>query len=122
MTIEDHFPRIESIRDNIGNLWVANINVEKRTGMILHPGDELEFVITASDPLGEILTYCLSANYGQSLKKWQKNNSLAYIIKPNDIGKYFSLFLAIKSSRKYHAHDFCDAFVQFNYTVLPKNN
>jgi len=120
-TSEDFFPRIESARDNLGNVWTPSlIEHTIRTNLVLHPSDSLEFVITASDPLGDNLQYGVSKNIGPSLIKWWENNTLTYSIQENDISGIFAIYLSIISPRKHHAiGNYCDDFVEFTYTVLP---
>lgn len=50
-TAADCFPRIETVRDSVGNLYMHS----GRTGLSkvsLRPGDVVDFVVTASDPFG----------------------------------------------------------------------
>jgi len=123
-TSEDFFPRIESARDNLGNVWTPSLmGFTVYTKLVLRPSDTLEFIITASDPLGDNLQYGISENIGPNLIKWEKNNTLTYSIQEKNIGRIFSLYLSIISPRKYHAvGNYCDDFVQFTYTVLPSKS
>lgn len=120
-TPEDYFPRIESVRDNYGNIWSAGqIQRTIYTGIILHPGDLLEYVITAADPLGEEMKYGISRNPGPNNIKYQKSNTITYLVGRGDIGRIFNLSLCIISHRKHHAiGDFTDDFIEFSYSVLP---
>jgi hypothetical protein len=49
---EDFYPRIEAIKDSFGNVWTFGDPKGYKAPTILHPGDLLEFVVTATDPLG----------------------------------------------------------------------
>ena len=52
-TKEDCFPRIESARDSLGNIWVPDPGLSFKhvsNKNVLRPGDVLDFVITARDP------------------------------------------------------------------------
>lgn len=50
-TPNDYFPRIESARDSVGNIWVPESGAPSvHTKTVLRPGDIVEFVVTASDP------------------------------------------------------------------------
>ena len=120
-TPEDYFPRIENVRDNLGNIWSAGqIQITIYTGLILHPGDIIEYVITAADPLGQDLKYGISRNPGPNTIKYQKSNTIAYLVLPRDVGRLFNLSLCIISHRQYHAiGDFCDDLIEFSYSVLP---
>jgi hypothetical protein len=120
-TAADYFPRIESARDSLGNIWTAESRgIYCSTKMILRPGDFLEFVITATDPDGGPLLYSL---YGDDSlgrgNKWQESNELTKKIVNRNIGRNYGITLAIKSNKTYHALNDCDDFLPFNYTVLP---
>lgn len=119
-TSESYFPRIESVRDNLGNIWTfGRAGDFVGTKMNLRPGDTLDFVITASDPLGDNLEYGIFAMPGRE-HSWQESNSLSLTIQEKHIGTQCNVSLAIRSSRDYHAKDYCDDFVVFGYVVLPK--
>lgn len=114
-TGEDCFPRIESIRDNLGNLWVPGKDRSVNTTNILRPGDILEFVVTASDPEGLELEYSIVGKI-----EWQRENNLKFLISKKDIGKNVILLIIIRSLRDYHACDLgYDDAINFNYQILP---
>jgi hypothetical protein len=121
-TSEDYFPRIESVRDSLGNIWVPGSIPELRdimTKMVLRPGDTVDFVVTASDPLGHALSFSAHKSpVGAGI--WQESNTFSVMITDADIGRDFVVSLLIQSSRQYHAHIFSDDYVVFHYTVLPK--
>lgn len=56
-TSEDYYPRIEGARDSLGNIYTAGSHHSVDTDVRLRVGDCIEFVVTASDPLGEPLDY-----------------------------------------------------------------
>lgn len=118
--IEDYFPKLESVRDNYGNIWSAGEPKNTLyTKIILRPKDILEYVVTATDPLGEALNYGITRNPHPGMK-YQKDNTIRHIVTPNDIGRLFNLNICIKSNRDYHAHgDIADDWLEFSYTVLP---
>lgn len=73
-TTEDCFPRIESVRDSLGNIWVHSGETFGKgvtTEMKLRPGDTIDFIVTASDPED------LPLEYGILLNKIQCGNRLA---------------------------------------------
>jgi hypothetical protein len=91
-TTEDCFPRIESIRDSLGNIWTLQKGLsELPTGKSLRVGDILDFVVTASDPLGETIEYSLIKNHvlGLSSVQWQDHGTFSIKITEDDIGKYY---------------------------------
>lgn len=114
-TSEDYYPRIESIKDNLGNIYTyGDGNIF--TQMSLRVGDVIEFVITATDPRGEPLQYTLFPTYYES---WQDSNVISLRLTDRDIQKRFQVMIAIKSRRQYHANKEYDDAVIFNYEVLP---
>ena len=116
-TSEDYYyPKIESARDSLGNIYTYGKVGSTNTGMSLRVGDFIEFVITATDPMGEPLQYAV---YNSFLTKWQDNNIIQLTITEKDIRKDFDVMLVIKSRRKYHAYEDSDDRVVFSYEVLP---
>jgi hypothetical protein len=118
-TGDDVFPQIESVRDNLGNMWIPGKDRTIATSNILRPGDILEFVVTASDPEGLELKYQI-----MSETAWQKENNFRILIVNKHIGKMKQFIIRIRSLRDYHAYDSidggCDDVVIFDYQVLPK--
>lgn len=112
-----YYPKIESARDSIGNIYAyGETGSVIDTGMSLRVGDFIEFVITASDPMGEPLQYAI---FNSLLTRWQDNNIIQLTITEEDIQKRFSVMLIVKSMRKYHANKKYDDTVLFSYEVLP---
>lgn len=119
-TSEDYYPRLESVRDNLGNVWVASSgSAECRTQNRLRIGDKLEFSVSATDPKGEILSYSAAKYSSTEAPEWQEDNVLNLTITPQDVRKDLWVFVRIRSPRPYHAQGSHDGFVQFNYEVLP---
>lgn len=122
-TADDFFPRIESARDSLGNIWTpegpSSLGVVTET--ILRPGDVIDFVVTATDPLGEELSYGLIVVDVRTPYnvKWQSNGSLSVRIEESHISTTFVIELKVKSPRTYHASSDCDDSVNFIYKVLP---
>jgi hypothetical protein len=119
-TSDDCFPRIESVRDSLGNIWVPDTNLGLKmvdTKATLRPGDALDFVITAVDPEDFPLEYSVYKSFLNIT--WQSNPNLQFQIAETHISRTFSLYLAIKSSRDYHASPLNDDVVQFIYSVIP---
>ena len=113
-TGESYFPRIESVHDNYGNSWKIGDNQRLMTKNVLREGDFLEFVVSAIDPQGELLEYCVGG-------EWQEGNVLQLELSSENIGLKISIVTRVKSKRNYHAIDNrIDAFVTFCYDVLPK--
>ncbi len=120
-TSEDYFPRIESARDSLGNVWTPGPSgfqalITKQT---LRPADIIDYVVTASDPMGQALEFRLSVKHETSAM-WQTDNSFSLKILNEHVSKIFVVRLEVRSSRSDHAFDNCDDWVEFFYTVLPK--
>lgn len=119
-TSDDCFPKIESARDSLGNIWVPKRGGALQvviTEMTLRPGDSIEYIVTASDPEGLTLEYGISI--GDSGIKWQSSNSFIVEITDQHIARILRICLSIKSSRNYHAQYNSDDDVSFHYQVLP---
>jgi hypothetical protein len=122
-TSESYYPRIEFAADNLGNSWKIGDNKEVNTRMILRPGDLLEYVVTASDPLGEPINFQYTigtpARHNSHRSGWTSKNSYTFEVTDKCVGISFSVEINIISSREYHATAWWDDGVKFIYEVLP---
>lgn len=119
-TSEDCFPRIESARDSIGNIWTPQSgHGDVITNMMLRPGDIIDYIVTARDPEDMPLDYGIIIR-NESLARWQKTGEFSIRITEECIGKYFVVTICVRSPRSYHALGSYDHKVSFYYTVLPK--
>ena len=110
------FPRIESIRDNLGNTWVVGKPSRVRTGMTVHVGDVIEFIVTATDPQDGDLMFSLNG------KTWSPGNVLTQYIEPKHVTKKSTFSILIRSERKFHAFPMgYDDRIAFEYQVLPSS-
>lgn len=115
-TGKDCFARFEFAQDNLGSSWKIGDH-EIETGLILKPGDVLEFVVTASDPEGKKLYYQILFRTG-----WQENNKFNLKITEEDIAERMTFMILVKSERNYYANPIYkyDHAISFVYSVLPK--
>jgi hypothetical protein len=120
-TSDSYYPRIEFAADNLGNICKPDENKYVRTGLKLRPGDVLEFVVTASDPLGEDIQYQFTFGAGSPghSYEWTKENTFTFVVEEKHVNKLCFARLVIRSKRKYHAHSTYDDDVEFTYEVLP---
>jgi hypothetical protein len=118
-TAEDYFPRIESVRDNFGNMFPSDTGNSVYTKTILRPNDIVDFVITASDPLDADLEYGITVEGFISTVNWQKENTFSVRIMEKHIQTNFRILFCIRSPRRFHAHGSYDDSISFNYDVLP---
>jgi len=114
-TSEDYYPRIESARDSLGNIYTYGNDKLLNTGMRLRPSDVIDFVVTATDPQGESLEYRIASPNTE----WQDSNILSLRLTENNVKKRFEVLLVIKSKRQFHENIEDDDFVIFVYEVLP---
>ncbi len=120
-TAEDCFPRIECSRDSLGNV-ATHRTACADTKLVLRPGDVIEYVVTASDPLGGQLEYRLLANgRGPRHNAWQSDNVFRLEIGIGDIRQAFQVTLQVRSQRDYHARGETDDVHVYGYRVYPRN-
>jgi len=119
-TGESYFPRIESVQDSLGNTWTFGTNTKDfiHTNQVLRPGDVIQFVVTAFDPLSGKLEYSFERGF-VGVTNWIDNPFENIEITEKDIGKNLVIAIAIRSERDYHARSTNDDIVYFGYTVLP---
>jgi hypothetical protein len=121
-TAEDYFPRIESVRDSLGHIWTAGSGLSDLISgkVTLRPGDVIDFVVTANDPLGQPLSYGmrLLARSGEIV--WQNSGTWSLRIGEGDVSRTFFVDLMVKSCRDYHARSQSDDLVTATYQVLPR--
>jgi len=120
-TTDDCFPRVESARDSLGNLWLPSGGDPMTicsTGMTLHPGDTIDFVVTARDPEDLPLQYRMTTRTTES-SEWQDTGTFSLALEERHIGSSLFVELKVKSPRSYHASADFDDHAVFMYTVLP---
>lgn len=124
-TSEDYYPRIECVRDSLGNVWIPSKFSRGEpvfTGRRLRIGDTVEFVVSATDPLGETLSYRIKKaglRRDTPYDNWQEDNVLRVSITPEDVSRNLEIDISIRSPRPYHATNDYDDDVEFWYEVLP---
>jgi hypothetical protein len=120
-TSDSYYPRIEFVADNLGNSWKVGDSIWVQTGMKLRPGDIIEYIVTASDPLEEPLQCQCTFKQGAlgHSENWTSENSFTFEVTEEHVGKLFMVGIFIRSSRKFHAHQTYDDNVKFDYEVLP---
>ena len=119
-TPQDIFPRIESVRDSLGNQWIptgSGLHFH-RTGMTLHSGDQVDFVVTARDPEDLPLQYAFGST--SDPPDWSDSEAFSWNVTEEDISTAVGVRIFIKSPRPYHAESYYDDSVFFWYSVLPK--
>jgi len=120
-TTEDFFPRIESARDNLGNIFTYGRRLGK-SQYNLRPGDSIDFVITASDPVGDNLQFAMTLTVHHHNPNRQDENIFRLDINKEHVRQDFGVMIWLRSLREYHARGEYDDSVTFCYDVLPPKN
>lgn len=118
-TSEDYYPRFESVRDNLGNVWVPKGGWSNQSGGRLRVGDTLQFVVSATDPMGETLSYKIDKFHTNTPENWQEDPVFNVDIESEDVRNDFIVLIYIRSPRVYHASGTYDHAVMYQYEVLP---
>ncbi len=118
-TGEDYYPRLESIRDSLGHVWVPadDTRLIFDTRARLRPGDPVEWVVSATDPMDDTLSYNAAITGGRETG-WQENNVLSLTMTNADVGRSCFVSIHIRSPREYHARGEYDDYLTFEYEVL----
>ena len=119
--VDDCFPRIESARDSLGNLWIPSSGGIVSTGTTIRPGDKIDFVVTGRDPEDLPLEYQLTVDMDpEARSEWQASGAFSVEVEEAHISANFFIELRIRSPRLYHARSDYDDKATFLYSVLPK--
>jgi HEPN superfamily Swt1-like protein len=116
--IDSHFPRIEAARDSLGATWIPGRGAVFSTPSTVRVADTIEFVVTATDPVGETIDfgYRIHPSGGAA---WGLPNCFQYTFQEGDIGKRKEFMVLIRSPRPNHAHSHFDDMAIFLYHILP---
>lgn len=117
-TSEDFYPRFEIVRDSLGNSIGAGNDFCKPENK-LRIGDEITFIITATDPLGEEVEFRLWIQRPETMGEWQKSNVINWVIGPESYGPAFGVMIQLRSTRDVRARVDYDQHVVFHYEILP---
>jgi hypothetical protein len=118
-TVEDYFPRIDEVLDNMGNQWRSGGGKMVFTRTLLKPGDDLELVVKVFNADSWTLQYGIKPDSSLEIS-WSQSNRLFYRVNGSDVKHPFFVTLLVRSSRNYHAMGSFDDFVNLGYAVVPK--
>lgn len=119
-TRDDVYPRIEAVRDSIGTQLLPP-RLSGVAQAIVHPGDTVDFVITATDPFGDPLQFALTPpGHHHEPMPWQDSHTPSFRFDESHVEEHFGINLWIKSPRKFHAAVWYDAYATIAYIVRPK--
>jgi len=113
---KEGYPRIEYIKDSLGNIWVPGKPRRVKTNLTVRTGTTLEFIVQATDPEELPLEYKI---HGQ---KWQSGNILFFEVSEKHVQKQAQINITLRSSRKFHAYPLgYDDRIVFEYQIVPKD-
>lgn len=116
-TARDCFPRIEVVRNSVGDLFTGGGIGRSRA--VLRPGDVVEFVVTAADPRGEPLMFGMTIQPDHTAPAaWQASNTFTWA--PSKVAAPFGVYFWLKSRRPFHARDGYDDILMTAFDVLPR--
>ncbi len=113
-SLEEHFARIESIRDSLGFTRVPKGSAPARR--IVRVGDVIEFTVSAIDPKDERLEYAY--NWGASAPGWSEDAAIRVAVTAANVGKLVLLKIGIRTSRT-PAGTWFEDFWEYQFSVLP---
>jgi hypothetical protein len=114
-TPDEYFPRMESLRDSLGN----SFNPPKRP--VVRVGATIEFIAEAWDPFGATLEYQWSVqpHHPDTFQDWSHNNRFTWHVQPNQVANPAWVSVNMRGPREPHAEGHRDAGWSIAYTVLP---
>ncbi len=123
-TGDSYYPRIECVQDNYGNSWTLGDRNPLATGRRLRPGDVIEFSISATDPLGEVLEFSVAAVSTPLKYEWKESGDFSLVLDSTHVQNGLWIQIAIRSKREFHGgvdlvFGKIDDSVKFGYEVLP---
>jgi len=115
-TPDEYFPRMESLRDSLGN----SMNPPKRP--VVRVGAVIEFIAEAWDPFGAVLEYQwnVSPQHPDTSQEWSPANRFVWKVQPAQIANPAWVSVNMRSPRAHHAEGHRDAGWSIAYTVLPE--
>lgn len=118
-TPDEYFPRMESLRDNLGNSFGQG-----GPRPVIRVGDVLEFIAEGWDPEGTELEYRWTTSRGANppMQDWSSNNRFVWEVQPDQVANPTWLECEMRGPREYHAEGRRDAGWSMAYTVLPAIN
>lgn len=117
-SVDDYFPKIESARDSVGHSWTPASSLSAVRPKV-REGDLIEFVVTATDPMGAPLEYGYKWHPLGS-EFWTTSNTFTLTVDRAEIGLLRELHIRIRGPREPRARHSCDDFAMFHYDILPR--
>lgn len=112
-SLDEHFPRIESIRDSLGFTWVPRAGAPPKRR--IHVGDQIEFTVTAIDPKNRPLEYCCRWHSGPA---WSKSPTFATVVPPEAVHRSWVMAIGIRTpdTSRVVLWDEC---VEYQFSIIP---
>jgi hypothetical protein len=119
------FPRIERVVDSYGSTQDdgssrPSLAREVKTGLTLHPGDQVSYWCAGWDPDGRALRWDLRVDMVNIDTATGNEVTLKWDVQDEHIGESKFVDIRLSSDRPYHRHSACDDQVTFRYSVLPE--
>lgn len=132
--IDEYYPRIESITDSFGNSLdekrsrsrAGDIAGSVDSGLILHPGEVVEFSCAGIDPQGRDLEWTMIVQHKarvQAVSASAVDAHFRWIVEDGDVGEYVVVtFEMIAVGAKYHRSNGRDQRGWLEYKVRPDDH
>ena len=112
-SLDDHFPRIESIRDSLGFTWVPGSGGPPKRQ--IRGGDLIEFTVAAIDPKNRPLEYACRWHSGPT---WHKSPTFSTVVPPEAKGRLWIMAIGIRTPDTSPV-TWWDEFVEYQFAILP---
>lgn len=112
-SLEEHFARLESVRDSLGFTRVPKGPAPARR--IIRVGDTIEFTVSAIDPKNDQLEYGYS---WRTTPQWSLDHTFNVEVLPEYVGKLSLLKIGIRTPRTPVGTWFEDCW-EYQFSVLP---
>lgn len=112
-SLDEHFPRIESIRDSLGFTWVPGGGGPPKRQ--IRVGDLIEFTVTAIDPKNRPLEYACRWHSGPT---WHKTPTFSTVVPSEAIGRLWIMAIGIRTPDTSPV-TWWDEMVEYQFAILP---
>jgi Swt1-like HEPN len=124
--VDRHFPRIEYVRDSLGNVATnilppSPVTDILQTGLTLYPGDEISFECSGWDPEDGPLKWTMQLLPGGQPLVEEQGRQVSFMWRVTEANISAQTFVRVRliSDRPWHRTTDNDDMKTFTYTVLP---
>jgi len=123
-TRDSYYSRVESVQDSLGNSWSLGDRNPFPTKCVVRSGDNIQFQVSASDPMDGKLTYGLFPLTSPLQVCWSDEGAFDFTFEDHHVAEVLWVFIAVKSDRDFHPKrevglGKVDDVVKFGFEVLP---